>query len=77
MAEPKGSTIQMPTIELPKEQLEQIDNLAADIERADREIAALKKLGIGVAALEDRLNWAKEVRTTLLTEFGTQTPKAK
>jgi hypothetical protein len=70
---PEKPTAKMiPTITLPPEQVDILKNLDHDIERARREIAALKKIGLGVSELEDQLEWAAGVRDVLLETFADQ-----
>lgn len=47
-----------------------LENMDAEIKTAKKSIGVLKKLGMDVRTLEDKLNWAEEVRSTLITEFG-------
>lgn len=67
----------IPTITIPQEQIDVIKNLDADIERAKKELAALKKLGVGVGELEDQLEWAAQARDVLLETWGDQVTEKK
>lgn len=57
-------------VELSPEMKKRLGDMETDIEEVKREIAVLKKMGMDVSMLEERLNWSENVRTTLLTEFG-------
>lgn len=57
-------------VKLPADIKQQLTDQGAFVETAQRQIAALKKLGIDTQTLEDKLEWAEEVRKTLLSEFG-------
>lgn len=41
-----------------------------EIGAARKAIAALKKIGMDVSTLEDKLEWAEEARKILMEEFG-------
>lgn len=49
---------------------QKLEDMVKDIEAAKSAIQTLQKLGIDTRVLEDKLNWAAEVRETLLKEFG-------
>jgi len=62
-------TIQ-PVIKLSPKQVENLHMSKKDIDRAKHELGVMKKLGMDVKMLEEKLTWAEEVSTTLLKEFG-------
>jgi hypothetical protein len=57
-------------IKLPLEMKAQLERLDADIRGAENGLNALRKLGMDVGLLQDRLNFAKEARKVLLDEFS-------
>lgn len=54
---------------LPADVRARLEKSAPDLERARNAINTIKKLGIDVSDLEEKIKWAETVRTTLLTEF--------
>lgn len=54
---------------LPVEVRKQLESLNNDIDKARNAVATLKKVGVDVSSIESKLQWAEEVRTTLLAEF--------
>lgn len=56
-------------MKLPADIREKLEKLTPDIAEAESAVNALKKLGVDVRQIEDKLNWAIEVRETLLKEF--------
>lgn len=56
-------------IKLPAKIAKSLRMQEVDVVRARKDIATLKKMGLKTEELEDRLNWAEEVRKTLLKEF--------
>lgn len=59
-----------PVVKLPAEVKVKLDKMSTEISGARRGIAALKHMGMETRALEDKLEWAEEVRKTLLKEFS-------
>lgn len=57
----------LPTVTLPADQIKGLEDLGEDLDRAEKELEQLEKLGLGVQALRDRLAWVREARETLLT----------
>ncbi|MHA1961944.1 MAG: hypothetical protein ACW99U_17180 [Candidatus Thorarchaeota archaeon] len=57
-------------LKLPPEISKQLKLEEANVVRARKDIATLKKLGLETKSLEDKLEWAEEARKTLLKEFG-------
>ena len=55
---------------LPVETVAGLTTMEEDIKVARHELDVLKKLGLDVTMLEEKLDWSEKVRTTLLTEFG-------
>lgn len=66
MVEKKVDTI----IKLPDGMANDLKKLEGDLEKADHAIEVLKKLGMETGPLEEKLSWSKNVRKTLLDEFG-------
>ncbi len=59
-----------PSVKLPEEVAKTLREQEAHVVRARRDIQTLKKLGLETKMLEDKLDWAEEVRRTLLSEFS-------
>jgi len=59
----------MPTIKFSPQQTEELKGAKQMMIDARKELNILKKLGMGVKELEDKLTWAEEVQRTLLQEF--------
>jgi uncharacterized membrane protein (DUF2068 family) len=59
-----------PRIILSAKQVKELESAKDMIKNAKRELEVLKKLGMNVQMLEDKLTWAEEVQSTLLEEFG-------
>ncbi len=57
-------------ITLPPEMLQRLKDMDSSIAESERGIAVMKRLGTDVSKLEEQVNWAKEVRKTLLENFG-------
>ena len=53
---------------LTTEQRTRLEGLAGDIEQSEKRIVLLKKLGLGVGDIEEKLQWAKKRRRILLDE---------
>ena len=66
MAAPKTP----PTFTLPKEMLDRMAKGKEDMDKAQKAIDVMKSLGMDVKELQDKLDWAKSVRETLLKEFA-------
>lgn len=64
----KGEVVDL--MKLPAEVRTNLVKMENEIKDAKASISALKKLGMDVRILEDKLKWADEVRTTLLKEFS-------
>lgn len=56
-------------IRLPPDIEKQLRNLTPDFDNSDRELAVMEQLGMDTRAVKEKLQWAKEVRKTLLREF--------
>jgi conjugal transfer/entry exclusion protein len=54
---------------LPLEVRKQLEVMDSDITKARNAVATLKKVGVDVSAIDSKLKWAEEVRSTLLAEF--------
>jgi hypothetical protein len=66
MADPQMS----PRIILSAKQVKELESVKDLLKNAKHELGVLKKLGMNVQMLEDKLTWAEEVQSTLLEEFG-------
>lgn len=66
MAEPKIPK----EFQMPPEMRKQLGDLKAQIDGARLSIEALKKIGMDVSMIEDKLTWAEETRKTLLSTFA-------
>lgn len=47
-----------------------LESMDTDIKSARNSITVLKKLGMDVRVLDDKLKWAENIRKTLISEFG-------
>lgn len=54
---------------LPLEIRKQLEVMDSDISKARNAIDTLRKVGVDVSAISDKLEWAEKVRETLLSEF--------
>jgi len=59
-----------PLIELPPDTLKRIQTSGDELEIAQRQIDLMKKIGMDTKVLQEKLDWAKSVRTALLEEFS-------
>lgn len=66
MAEPKF----VPSVKLSPQQVIELEGSKVTIQNARRELEILKKLGMDVKMIEDKLEWADEVQNVLLKEFS-------
>lgn len=57
------------SITLPPEMKDHLESLGSDIEKSEASIEVLQRLGMDTKAIEEKLDWAKDVRKTLLSEF--------
>ena len=60
----------VPIVKLSPQQKTDLEGAKSSLVSARKELAVLKKLGMDVKVIEDKLNWADEVQSTLLKEFG-------
>lgn len=58
------------TVTLPPESRRLLENMGATVERLRADLEVLKKLGLGTAVIEDKLDWAEQARKVLLEHFG-------
>lgn len=58
-----------PIVKLPPDMKAQLQDIEGDLKRAESAIKVLKDLGMDTRAIEEKLEWAKHVRATLLKEF--------
>lgn len=56
-------------LKLPAAVVKDLRRKEVDIVQVRRELQHLKKLGLETKMLEEKLDWAEEVRKTLLKEF--------
>ena len=59
-----------PTFELPQGMIDQMENVAVDIAKAERYLEVLKEMKVDVSELEERLEWAKNMRDVMLKNVG-------
>lgn len=64
----KGEVVDL--MKLPPEVRSNLERMDTDIKSARNSMATLKKLGMDVRVLEDKLKWAENIRKTLISEFG-------
>lgn len=57
-------------MKLPPEVRSNLERMDEDIKSARNSISVLKKLGMDVRVLDDKLKWAENIRKTLISEFG-------
>lgn len=57
-------------MKLPPEVRSNLERMDTDIKSARNSISVLKKLGMDVRVLDDKLKWAENIRKTLISEFG-------
>jgi hypothetical protein len=63
-----------PLFQMPDAMKKQLTDLQTQISSARTSIEALRKIGMDVSMIEEKLVWAEETRKTLLTTFA---PKEK
>lgn len=63
-----------PLFQMPEVMKKQLTDLQTQITSARTSIEALRKIGMDVSMIEEKLEWAEETRKTLLTTFA---PKEK
>lgn len=66
MAEPEKDL----TMKLPATVRKELEGMDKEIRKAKKAVGTLGSLGMDVIDLKDKLKWAEQVRTTLLTEFS-------
>ncbi len=59
-----------PAFTLPKEMQERMTKGKEDIDKAQKAIDVMKTLGMDVKEIQEKLDWVKNVRETLLKEFS-------
>lgn len=65
MAEEKKGDV----LALPPEMRSRLENMRAEIKKARHGIKTMKDMGMDVSDIESKLEWAENVRSTLLKEF--------
>ena len=66
MVEKKVETV----VKLPPDMTTKLNDMTAELEKAEHSIEVLKKMGMETGPLEEKLEWSKHVRQTLLDEFS-------
>ena len=66
---PKEQDIIVPDIKLSAAQQQDLKNLDPLVTEARRSLKALRRLGLNVSVLEEKLDWADEVKKVLGEEF--------
>lgn len=61
--------------QMPPEMQKRLNDLKTQINTARISMEALKKIGMDVSMIEEKLQWAEETRKTLLSTFTTQKPE--
>jgi len=59
-----------PIFKLPKEMTDRMQQGSEDIAKAQKAIDVMKSIGMDVTELQEKLDWSKKVRETLLKEFS-------
>ena len=54
---------------LPPEMRDRLTGLRSDVKKARHGIKVMKEMGMDTSMIEEKLDWAEKVRTTLLKEF--------
>jgi hypothetical protein len=57
-------------VRLSDEQKKRLGELDDNVQRARQELEVMRRLGLDVTAIEEKLDWADETRKVLLQEFG-------
>ena len=60
-----------PLFQMPEAMKKQLIDLQTQITSARASVEALRKIGMDVSMIEEKLEWAEETRKTLLTTFAT------
>ncbi|GAI81297.1 unnamed protein product [marine sediment metagenome] len=58
-----------PILKLPPETKTRLETMRADVKRARHAIKVMEELGLDVLEIKEKLDWADNVRKTLLREF--------
>ena len=59
-----------PLADLREDTIAHLESIKTELEEADKDLEALEKIGINVAALRERVEWGKKARTIILQRFG-------
>lgn len=59
-----------PIVKLPPDMKAQLQDIEGELKRAESAIQVLKDLGMDTRSIEEKLEWARHVRATLLKEFS-------
>lgn len=66
-----------PLFQMPEAMKKQLTDLQTQITSARTSIEALRKIGMDVSMIEEKLIWAEETRKTLLTTFAPGVKKSE
>ena len=66
MVEKKVETV----VKLPPDMATKLKDMTVELEKAEHSIKILKDLGMETGPLEEKVEWSKHVRQTLLDEFA-------
>lgn len=64
-----AETVKSKSLKLPPDVRAKLASMEGDMEASKKAIESLRKLGMDVSELEDKITWAEETRKLLLTEF--------
>lgn len=59
-----------PLADLRQEAVEHLDAIEGELNEAQKDLDALKEIGIDVSRLEERVRWGKKARQIILDRFG-------
>ena len=59
-----------PLVELKQEAIEHLENVKSSLEEAQKDIDALKEIGIDTSRLQERVNWGLKAREVILKRYG-------
>lgn len=59
-----------PVVTLTPDMKKKLMEAEGDLERAEAGLKTMEKLGMDIRVLQEKVDWSKTVRKTLLEEFG-------
>lgn len=59
-----------PLADLTKEAVDHLDAIKGELDEAQKDLDALKEIGIDVSRLEERIAWGNKAREIILKRFG-------